>query len=307
MKIAINWFEVLLPTINCEIPVEYFDTVEDIPKPEKSSGYRTVLRSNRERPTLYYIADSNSRVVKGKELEKLVFYADPSLTSHLIEYGFAAHLQAVGFQVFWRHVGGIGYTSTNSSARPQIYESLDGIEFRCFYGFGRKEDLRWGLILSHVISHSFKISLADDVLRQLAIGKKVVPLNTHAGDAEEGDEIVHYGGILERAQNNEWHVIDREGTTHLISLDEWTLPCRTDILLNYIRSVEGSINASALSTKLQQEALTLTMENRMNTALARHKFERLQTIMRHKALDSFQLPLPGQLYAKVNQEPLTIR
>jgi hypothetical protein len=89
-------------------------------------------------------------------------------------------------------------------------------------------------------------------------------------------------------------------------LNEWTLPCSLDNLLGYIKITEGPEAASKVATKLQQEALTLTPQGKINIALAKDQLMKLKDIMRKYELYNFSLPLPGKYIAKVVQEPLEL-
>ena len=303
--IAINWFEILLPSIVFKIPAERFDKAVPAPKRKTSIEHRTVSRLKDKYRILYHITASWPDETK---IEEVSFNEDPSIAKYAIENGFAARLQKAGFATSLKHVGGIGYRGIDSSARPTIYRSTEGIKFRCFYGFDREEPPRWGLILSYVTGHYFNVSLADPHLNKLALGKQIVPLNIPVNEDIDEDnlDIGQRSGILVSVQKNGAILIDLDGEKHTVSLDNWTLPCRLDNLLGYISSVEGPDSASEVAIKLQQEALTLTMEGRMNTALAKDQLERLQALMTENDLFSFYLPLPGQPVARVSQKPLTI-
>jgi hypothetical protein len=265
--------------------------LEDVPKRKKSIEHRTVLRSTDETRILYHITASPP---DGIDMEEVNLEDDPSIAKYIIEHGFAVQLREAGFEVWLKHVGGVGYHSVDNSARPTIYRSMEGIKFRCFYGFNRGEPLRWGLILSYATRQYFNISLRDTHLRQLALGNRVVPLNVVGDETTDKDssDIGQWSAILESVQKGEAILIDRDGNRHTVSLNEWTLPCRLDNLLGYIRSVEGPNSASEVAIKLQQEALTLTSERRMNTALARDQLEKLRTLMAETdlfALGAFHL------------------
>jgi hypothetical protein len=303
--IAINWFEVLLPSTVFEIPAERLEDTVPVPKRKKSIEYRTVLRSTDAIRILYHVTASPP---DGTEMEEVNFADDPSIAKYVIEHGFAAQLQEASFEVWLRHVGGVGYRSVDSSARPHIYRSMEGIKFRCFYGFDRGEPPRWGLILSYATRQYFNLSLTDTRLRQLALGKQVVPLYVDCDETadEDSSDIGQRSGILESVRRQEAVLIDRDGNKHTVSLDKWTLPCRLDNLLGYIRSVEGPNSASEVATKLQQEKLTLTSERRMNTTLARDQLEKLRALMDENDLFGFRLPLPGKPAARVSQKPLVV-
>lgn len=293
--IAINWFEVLLPSMVFGISVERLEDPAHPPRREKSIEHRTVLRS--ADAILYHITTSPP---DGTEVVEIDFREHPSIAKYIIEHGFAAQLQKADFEVSLRHVGGVGYRSVDSSARPTIYRSMEGMRFRCFYGFDREGPIRWGLILSYVTSQRFIISVRDTRLRELAVGKQVVPLSGGSSD------IGRRSGILKSVQNGQAVLIDQEGNEDTVSLDDWTLPCRRDNLLNYIKLVEDARSVSDVATKLQQEALTLTSEGRMNTALARDQLKKLQALMAENDLLAFRLPLPERPLARVSREPFIV-
>lgn len=299
--IAINWFEVFLPSRVFEIPAECFEDIASVPERQRSIEHRTVLRSIHNTWILYHITSLPLEDIGMKEVD---FDHDPSIAKCIIEHGFAARLKEAGFQTWLKHVGGVGYRSVDTSARPDIYRSMEGIKFRCFYGFDQDPPFRWGLILNYATKQCFNISLADPHLRQLALGKQVIRLK--ASDNEGSSDIGYRSAILESVQGEEAILVDRDGNKHRVPVENWTLPCRRDNLLGYIRNVEGPDSAGEVATKLQQEALTLTSERRMNTALARDQLEKLRALMAENDLFTFHLPVPGLPTARISQRPLTV-
>lgn len=301
--IAINWFEVLLSSKVFEIPVESLETAARVPKRQKTIEHRTVLRSTAG--VVYHIT---TLPPDGTDLIKIDFDQDPSLAKYVIEHGFAARLQEAGFETRLRHVGGVAYRNTDKSVRPAIYQSREGIKFRCFYFCDRDMSPRWGLVLSYVTGQRFKISLTNRHLGQLAIGRQVVRIG--ADDEESGDEVLpdisRRSGILESVQSDRAEVVYRDGTRHTRPLSEWTLPCSRGNLRDYIRTVEGHRSASEVAVRLLQESLALTAEGRMNTALAKDQLEKLRSLMRQNDLFTFTLPLPGLPAARVSRGPLQL-
>ncbi|MBI1878445.1 MAG: hypothetical protein HYR94_09500 [Chloroflexi bacterium] len=299
--ISINWFEVLLPSQTFNIPVEILADTAPAPKRQKSIHHWTVLHT-RDR-TLYHVTAMQP---SGTILKEVDFNQNPSIAVHAIENGFAAHLEKAGFGVRLRHVGGVGYRSVDKSILPTIYESLEGIKFRCFYGFGRNDPLRWGLILSFVTSQRFTISLQNPYLRELAHGKRVVPFGVYDAETDASDTTGQYSGILDSVKEGRGILIDRDGQKQEVELSQWTLPCSRENLSGLIRRVENPTNASKLVVKLQQDALALTSEGRINTNLARDQLEKLQALMSENNLLNFQLPLLERPFVRVSQEPLVV-
>jgi hypothetical protein len=209
--IAINWFEILLPSSTFKIPVVHIKNGEPVPPREKSINYRTVKREFKGETQIYHITTSPPDSL---ELTELVGNTDPSIVKYLIEHGFASRLQTTGFSVKLRHVGGVGFLNVGSSSRPQIYSSMEGIKFRCFYFIDREEPIRWGLIISFVIRHYFNISLNDVNLIKLAGGNRVVRVDSNGddmhdiGNAHKGS--LEFKGDLEFSTRILYKMIKRE-------------------------------------------------------------------------------------------------
>jgi hypothetical protein len=154
----------------------------------------------------------------------------------------------------------------------------------------------------------FNISLQDKYLKDLALGRRVVSLSIDDDKDSDNDsyDSDQRSGILDSIQNEKGILVDRDGERWSVSLDTYTLPCSQTNLLGYIRGVEGPKSASEVSTKLQQDALVLTAEGRMNTALARDQLQKLQVLMTENNLLTFHLPLPGKPFARVSHKPLIV-
>lgn len=294
--LAINWFEVLLSNTVADIPVEYLESQASVPR-RKSVGHRTLTGDIGGKTVAYHITVSQPQ---STTIEEVDFEENASLARYAIEHGFAARLQEAGFEVRLRHVGGVGYRTTNTSPLPEIYSPTVGIEFRCFYGFDRDEPPRWGLILNYTTGQRFTVSLANDSLQGLALGRRVVPLGKKASPD------LPYSGTLASVDGAEAIIVDNNGFEHRVPLEQWTLQSRRDNLLQYIVNSKGEKAASMVSTSLQKDSLTLTREGRMNTALAKDRLQRLQAIMAEHDLRTFQLPLPNKLSARVVEEPLMV-
>lgn len=305
--LAINWFEVLLSDTVAEIPVEHLAAQAPIPRRKKSIEYRTLTRNADDNTIVYHITAS---LPQNTTIEEVDFEENPSLARYAIEHGFAARLRETGFEVRLRHVGGVGYRIADTSPLPDIYQPTAGVEFRCFYGFNRDEPQRWGLILNYTSGQRFTVSLADETLQSLALGKRVVPFDHDSAKESLGGKEVNsslpYSGILESVDDKEAIIVDNDGFEHSILLEQWTLQSRRDNLLDYVRNVKDEKAASMVATRLQQDALTLTPKGRMNTALAKDQLQRLQTIMVDHDLLTFRLPLPNKLSARVVKEPLIV-
>lgn len=304
--IAVNWFEVLLPSTELEIYVEHLKDPKSVVKREKSIEHRTVLISRDDQSTVYHITTVPLPTISS---EKVNFNEYPSLGKYAIEHGFANQLQKAGFRARLKHLGGVGYHNIDISIKPRIYQSAEGIKFRCFYGFGRNAPKRWGLVLSYLSTQFFLVNLNDPHLRELATGKRVIPFNLQDDDEVEGSDTggaYQHSYIFDSIEASTAILIDREGNKHAFPPDDWTLPCRRDNLLAYVRRVEGSSSASRLATRLLQDSLTLTSEGRINTSLAKDQLVKLQGLMTRFELLNFPLPLPGQPTAGLSQNPLQV-
>lgn len=300
--IAINWFEVLLPSTTFEVAFEPISETSVLPKRVKTLRYRTIYHKADQ--GLYHISESPPDKTKRIKVD---FDKRSSIADQVIEQGFALRLLEVGFTVRLREVGGIGSRSVKGSERPHIYESLEGIAYRCFHGFDSEAPQRWGLVLSFVSSQRFVSTLSDRGLREFALHKRVVPVNSSV-DREANDPPVAtvHSGILDSVKDGTGVLVNRDGDQQQIQLSEWTLPCSRGNLLGFIRSIEGISSANRLATRLQQDSLALTAEGRINTNLAREQLERLQSLLSQNHLLSFSLPLPGSPPVRISTSPLFI-
>ncbi len=304
--IAINWYEVFLPSNEISVAVEKLPDLTSAPKRIKTTNHRTVF--DPETKVLYHITTSPP---PNTVLEPIPFKRVRSIKNHIIELGFAIRLKAAGFRVRMKHIGGTAYHDVNWSSYPNIYMATEGINFRGFFGFGEGQP-RWGLILSYVVGHYFLVSLADPILQKMSLGKRVVRLNYQQdieGDAEGEQTDKEAGlisGILESTKGEKAILVDQSGEKHTFLLKDWTLPGRRDYLINFISLKEGQNRADALATRLQQDALTLTPERRINTFLAREQLNRLENLMTKESLFTFRLPLPVEQFARINEKPLVI-
>jgi len=290
--VTINWFEVFLPSSRCTIAFETRAPQRDGTRTQTSVECRTVF--NWSEGKLYYISSSPPPALSTAEIDLQRY---PTLANHAIERGLARRLQEKGFQTFFEHVGGCAYTSTDQSLHPDVYETMEGIRFRSFYGFGPTEaqgTQRWGLVLNFSTRQRFKVSLADSLLRELAISGPVVRIDGTSGSR-----------YLESATDTSG-VITERGATSEVQLSEWTLPCNVRNLLNYLGRLKGSDAASAVSTRLQQNALALTQEKRINTRLSRDQLEKLQRLMDTYGLLDFTLELPERSHVRVSKYPLQV-
>ncbi len=303
--IAINWYEVFLPSNEILVPVEKLPDLNSVPRRIKTINYRTVL--DRETKVLYHITISPPPKTT---LEPIPF-KNRSIKNHIIELGFAIRLKSAGFRVRIKHIGGTAHRDVNWSSYPNIYMATEGIKFRGFFGFGEGQP-RWGLILSYVVGHYFLVSLDDPILQKMSLGKRVVRLN-YQQDIEGDDDGEHTdegtdlkSGIFESSEGEKAILVDQSGKKHAFLLKDWTIPCRRDYLINFVSLKEGQNRADVLATRLQQDALALTAERRINTFLAREQLNRLENLMSKESLFTFKLPLPVEQFARINEKPLVI-
>lgn len=176
MKIAINWFEVTLPTSDLAVPVQrYAPKGDSTGSPSKLPRYahRVIQRRDDDHIRLLHITDSPPDET---QIEILRASADPNFVKLAVEESFSNRLTEQGFTVYGRHVGRNAYRLTDESLWADIYTFLRGLEFRAFYFMGTN-GLRWGIVLNYATSQHFSPSLEDLELRKLAIGKRVVLYN----------------------------------------------------------------------------------------------------------------------------------
>jgi len=300
--VAINWFEVLLPSMSFEIPIENVRDLDRIPTRKKTINYRTILRINEK--IIYHLTFT---IPDNTEIKILDFNNDPSIAAYSIEHGFAIKLNNAGFNVRLKHVGGIAFKEVNKSLIPNIYKSLEGVRFRCFYGFKQNGAFRWGLILRYVSSQKFILTLNDSKLQKFAIGKRIIQIKTpNLHETESETDIFISSGILSSISKNKGIVIGKDGHKFEIDLNKWILPCNRANLLNFIKHIEGPSSANNLATKLQQDALVLTPEGRINTNLAKDQLVSLKNLLKNNNLLDFQLLLLSKPLVRIIDNPLNI-
>jgi len=178
MRIALNWFEVTLPTTELAVPVQTLATAQQgkLSNPETPRfAHRVVQRREETAIRLLHVTDVppvGTTVVKFKAAD------DANFVKITVEEGFARLIAERGFTIHRKHVGGTGYLPTEESLFPDIYTFWRGLSFRAFYFLGAN-GVRWGIILNYATSQRFTLSLDDPRLRSLASGKRVLRVDDH--------------------------------------------------------------------------------------------------------------------------------
>ena len=145
--------------------------------------------------------------------------------------------------------------------------------------------------------------LKDPRLRALALGKSVVRVS----DSHDSEKYDHRrSGILQSTNGSVATVDLGNGDPLEAPVGEWTLPCRRELLHEYVMQTQGQKAAAELTRRLQQAAFCLTESGRMNTALARSQVEAVQELLHHYDLGRIFLPLPARPPASLSNRPLTV-
>ncbi|MBI2806085.1 MAG: hypothetical protein HYX68_13980 [Planctomycetes bacterium] len=299
MKLALNWFEVTLPATEFKVAVEVVDGGRDEPPKTPHHAHRVVRRQNES--TFRFLHLTNNPPSNTTE-QALNIFDDPSFVKIAVEEGFARLLKGKEFIVCRQHVGCTGYTPTSESMFPNVYTFFRGVSFRSFYGFGPRPD-RWGLILNYATSQRFCITLEDPQLRQLAIGKRVVPISAiPSADEDDGRR----SGILVSVQGQQAVIEQGKNAPIQAPLGEWTLPCRRELLNDYLQQAHGPKASADVTRHLQVAGFSLTKAGRMNTALAKDQLRAVQQVLHDHSLAKFCLPLPNDPPVSLSDQPLVI-
>jgi hypothetical protein len=301
--IGINWFEAFLPD-KLGMPITRFAATDQLP-PRGGFPYRTVVRRDGDGCRLFHLT-AESLPKLNLAVETIRTAAEPNVVKHVLEQGFASKLEAQGFRVRLAHVGGSSFRDTSKSLYPTVYQTVEGLRFRCFFfDSGSEATPRFGLVLSVTTGVRFIVSLDDPVLRRLAFGTRVVPK-----DLVEDNEVHHDGRheslIFQGVDESLAILVDATGAPRRESLTKWTLPGRRDLLRSYILKTQGDQAANRTIVSIQQDDLTLTPERRMNVRLAFDQLKRLQGLLRSAELLTFSLPVPGAPLARLTENPMTI-
>lgn len=299
MRIALNWFEVTLPTT--EFTVGTQDVVVSSGQPPKAPTlpHRVVRRKTDQ--TFRFLHLTNDPPTEAP-LQPLQALDDPSFVKIAVEEGFAGLLKSKGFLVCRQHVGSTAYIQTSESMFPKVYTFFRGVSFRSFYGFGPRAN-RWGLILNYATSQRFCLTLEDQKLRQLALGKRVVPVSSNPTTGEDDGR---RSGILVSVQGQE-ALIERPRSEPIQApLGDWTLPCRRELLDDYLHQANGSTASADVTRSLQVASFSLTRAGRMNTALAKDQLNAVQHLLHDHGLTRFCLPLPNDPPVSVSEHPLVM-
>lgn len=299
MRIALNWYEVTLPTTELKVAVQVVEGVNGRPPKTPRHPHRVIQRQKES--TFRFLHITNDPPSDAGE-ETLKTLDDPTFVKNAVEEGFARLLKEKGFMVCRQQVGSTAYIHTAESMFPKIYTFFRGLSFRCFYGFGPRPD-RWGLILNYATSQRFCITLENAALRELAMGKRVVPISTDPS-SEEDDR--RHSGVLLSIQGQLAEIDQGEKLSIKVPLNEWTLPCRRELLSDYLEQVQGSTASSSITRHFQVASFSLTKAGRMNTALAKDQLRAVQQLLHDHKLARFCLPLPGDPPVSLSDQPLVI-
>ncbi len=297
MKIALNWFEVTLPATEFRIGVTVVDGVTGEPPRMPDFPHRVVRRQD---DTRYRFLHLTSTPPSDTAEESLHAVSDPSFVKIAVEEAFAQLLSRKDFTVRRQHVGCTAYITTSESQFPKIYTFFRGISFRCFYGFGPRPD-RWGLILNYATSQRFCVTLEDPILRRMAVGKRVVPIS--AGPASEEDH-GHRSGVLVSISGEQAIVDQGRNPSIEVPLSGWTLPCRRELLTDFVQQAHGAKASADVTRNLQVAGFSLTSSGRMNTALAKDQLRAVQKMLHDYSLQRFCLPLLSEPPVSLSDQPL---
>jgi hypothetical protein len=302
MRIALNWFEVTLPTRELSVPVE---TLANAGQRSRSSdesvhyAHRIVQRRDGNQVRLLHVTDVPPN---GTTVETILASDDANFVKIAVEDGFTRLLVEKGFAVHRKHVGGSAYLATNESLWPDIYTFWRGLTFRAFYFIGAL-GVRWGIILNYATSQRFAVTLSDPRLRGLAHGKRVVRVDSPNEPEDEGHRRT---GILLAVQGDLATVDFGRDDPAQVPTNEWTLPCRRDLLSEYVLQIKDHKGVAELTRRLQQAAYCLTDTGRMNTALAKSQVGAIQRLLQEHDLGKITLPLPTRPPASLSNRPLTV-
>jgi hypothetical protein len=305
MKIAINWFEVTLPSIEFVVPVQTLgqDALSESNRSKKPRfAHRVVQRKDAGRIRLLHITNS---APPDTTLETITALDDPGFTKLVIEEAFANRLLHQGFAVIRKHVEHSAYQNTTESSFVDVYTFLRGLEFRSFYLAGRT-GLRWGVVLNYITSQQFAQTLASPELSKFAIGKRVTRLTTGQSKVGEDATRVKSTGLLVSVANDVALIDIGDDVTLEENPEDWTLICRRELLVDYVEQQKGRNAATELTRKLQQASFSLTESGRMNTRLSRNQIEAIQKLIKECELDRLTLPLPDSPLATLSSQPFAI-
>lgn len=302
MRIALNWFEVTLPTTELAVPVEILATGQQGTLSHPASPrypHRVVQRREATAIRLLHVTDAPP---SSTNVETINASDDPNFVKIAIEEGFARLLSEKGFAVYRKRIGGTAYLLTDESLWPDIYTFWRGLSFRAFY-FRGANGVRWGIILNYATSQRFSVTLDDPRLRALAQGKRVIRV-ADAHDADEDDQ--RRSGILLSVKDAVVTVDHGRGDPVKAPSNEWTLPCRRELLHDYIIQTKGQKAGADLTRRLQQAVFCLTENGRMNTALAKSQVGAIQQLLQKHELGRILLPLPARPPASLANRPLFV-
>jgi hypothetical protein len=301
MAVAINWFEVLLPSNTLLVPTQVVDAPEGVPAIPGETPHRTVQRRRDENTvTIFHLCPD---IPADCEPQPMPVDDEPNIVKLIIELAFAHSLRERGCLINMKHVGGAAYFRTEQSAAPDVYTFYKGIDFKCFFGFGNKSH-RWGMVLNFATSQRFRISLVDEQLQSLAIDCKVVPLVGSSPLDEDGNEIK--SGVLQQINGVRGVIRRTQGDLEDIDLGHWTLPCRKDALCNYLRLKGRDSHAKDARWQLDHDAHLVGDRGFMNTSLAKDQMREVQDALRKFALNRFALQLPTTPVASLVDRFLSI-
>lgn len=295
--IGINWFGISLSSREVAVRMATFSPTETIPTAVRSDNHRTLLVRSDDAVLIYHVGPD---APDNLPLEKVSLgRSGVPVAKLVIEMSFASALRSVNFDVHVRHVGGIGTRTADGSSKPGIFVHREGLAFRAFSFQDNRDEVRWGMVLNFAAGQRFIVTLTDDVLRRLAMNKRVAPLV-----ADEAD----HGGILVGGDRSTLEVAHLDGTTTTEDASQWTAQCRKDLLLKYLVATEGQSAATQVSAELLRASLALTNNGRLNVRLAKDQVSQIQRVLRSCDLTQFKLlSAVNQPLARLSLEPLPIQ
>lgn len=292
--IAVNWFEVFPKETLISVPLQQIEEGEPVPSPIRTLAHRTKRVTQRYPVQIVHITKG---IPEGTTLELYSASDHPDILKFAIEHGFGMSLKNAGFNVRLCRVGLEAHKITQDSILENVYRTYEGTRFRCWFGFydQRRRSHRWGMIINYSRTQAFRVTLSDTVMQRLAVGKGVTPLEEETSSSASLVGIRSGRAILRLQDGQE--IED--------SLDNWTLPCNRSNLMAYAKERYGKDMAAKVSLKLDQDALVLTTDRRLNAKLARDQLESVQRILGQELL-SFPLMLPHEPLARIDLHPLQV-
>lgn len=298
--LALNWFEVHIPSGPLEFPFEEVGE-QDLERP--NVPYTTVLRSAER--VRYHFTTHPAPLLPTKSVDPRY---DPGLISRLIEDSFGDSCLQAGFELRSRGRSRVALRPSLQSAFPDVYQCLDGVSFRCHYFLG-DGTVKWGLVLSYAVSQRFVVSLEDDAIQEIAKDVPVQYIHDAQPEEDNADGMPTIGKRsmqLREIRGQKAIVTTSEGNEIELPTTELTVLCRRDTIQQFF-SIKGKPKAGdEASRNLMYASLSLTLDNKINRSLARDQLSRALEIVQSNSLSVFRALLPSAYRLSLVLRPLTL-